>query len=154
LTGDASNAASAVVARPTRAGDYVATTRVVPPREPDRAMVGLAVYGDADNALGISATSTGIVVWKREKGVQQLLARASVDAGPSVDLRITARDGQRFQFAYSADGDTWKSFGDEADGGYLPPWDRAVRVTLTVGGRAGADGRFDWVRIVTGGAAD
>ena len=60
---------------------------------------------------------------------------------------LTASGGNRFQFAVSPDGRDWKAAGDTADGGYLPPWDRSVRVALTVGGVVGAEGRFNSFRI-------
>jgi len=44
----------------------------------------------------------------------------------------------------------WRPIGNEAEGGYLPPWDRGVRVALTIAGPAGAEARFDWVRIDSG----
>jgi len=85
-----------------------------------------------------------------KKGAQRSLATAEVTAGPSLDLRMMATDGRRFQFAYSTDGGReWRELADEAEGGYLPPWDRAVRVALAVGGAPGVEGRFDWLRIVT-----
>jgi hypothetical protein len=62
---------------------------------------------------------------------------------------MVATGGRRFQFAFSTDGREWRELAAEAEGGYLPPWDRAVRVALTVGGGPGAEGRFDWLRIVT-----
>ena len=66
---------------------------------------------------------------------------------PSVYLRLTARGGNRFQFAVSSDGRDWKPVGETAEGGYLPPWDRSVRVALTVGGVVGAEARFDSFRM-------
>ena len=140
-------AAGAVVARPTRSGEYTATTRVLAPLSSGAAMAGLAAYGDADNAIGVSLTSGTVVVWAREKGAQRSLASAAVEPGPSLDLRMVATEGRRFRFAYSTDGRAWRTLGEEADGGYLPPWDRAVRVALTAGGGPGVEARFDWVRI-------
>ena len=40
-----------------------------------------------------------------------------------------------------------RPIGDEAEGGYLPPWDLGVRVALTIAGPVGSEARFDWVRI-------
>ena len=146
---DAASAASAVVARPTRSGDYTAIARVVTPLEMPEAVAGLAAYGDADNALGISVSGKSVIVWMREKGQQRSLASAEVTPGPTMDLRMIASEGRRFRFAYSLDGREWRSLGEEADGGYLPPWDRAVRVALAVGGAPGAEARFDSLRVVT-----
>jgi xylan 1,4-beta-xylosidase len=142
------SAVDTVVARPTLSGDYTVTGRIVLPAASDDAIAGLAVYGDPDNAIGISRSGRSVVVWMREKGVQRLLPGRELPAGPSVDLRVIASRGSRFQFAYSMDGREWRTFGEET-ASYLPPWDRAVRVALAVGGRPGVEGRFDWVRIET-----
>ena len=147
--GAGDSATATIVARPTLSGDYTATARLALPATPDAAMAGLAAYGDADNAIGISRSGGNVVVWMREKGAQRSLASAPVTTGPSLDLRMIASQGRRFQFAYSTDGREWRELGDEAEGGYLPPWDRAVRVALSVGGGPGLEGTFDWVRIVT-----
>lgn len=141
------SAVDRVVARPTLSGDYTTTARLVGSRGSDEAMVGLSAYGDSENAIGISRRGTSVVVWMREKGMQRSLASAEVKAGPSLDVRMIASQGRRFQFAYSTDGREWRRLGEEAEGGYLPPWDRAVRVALCVGGRPGVEGRFDWVQI-------
>lgn len=143
------SAADTVVARPTLSGDYTATVRIAESSEAKDVMVGLAAYGNPANAIGISRHGPEVVVWTREKGVQKSLAKAAVKVGPTLDLRMTAGDGRRYRFAYSTDGREWRTLGDEAEGGYLPPWDLAVRVALAVGGAAGHEGRFDWVRIET-----
>ena len=65
-------------------------------------------------------------------------------------LRLVASGGSRFRFSVGTDAPDapeWREVGDAADGGYLPPWDRGVRVALTMGGPAGSEGTFDWVRI-------
>ena len=31
--------------------------------------------------------------------------------------------------------------------GYVPPWDLAIRVALTVSGPTGSEARFDWLRV-------
>jgi beta-xylosidase len=144
----AAGAVDAVVARPTLTGNYAAATRVLTGTGATGG-AGLAAYGDTDNAIGMSFTGRAVEVWMREKGTQRTLASAPVTAGPSLDLRLEAIEGRRFRFAYSLDGRRWTSIGDETEGGYLPPWDRAVRVALVVGGAAGAEGRFDWLRVET-----
>lgn len=146
---DEESAVGTVVARPTLSGDYMATTRILRAGGAAGGFVGLAAYGDAANAIGISLGRAGVEVWMREKGTQRTLARAQVPPGVSLDLRMTATDGRRFRFAYSLDGREWRTIGEEAEGGYLPPWDRAVRVALAVGGTKDVEGLFDWLRVET-----
>jgi beta-xylosidase len=145
--GDAGNAAGTVVARPTLTGDYVATTRLASAALAPGAMAGLAAYGDASNAIGVSVTGDRVIVWQREKGTQSELASRARPAGDALVLRMRASEGRRFQFSVSRDGGAFEPLGTETDGGYLPPWDLAVRVALAVGGPPGAAAQFDWLRI-------
>lgn len=138
--------ADTVVARPAIHGDYVATTRVLGSSRPS-GFVGLSLYGDTRNAIGVSLSGREVIVWRREKGVQQIVATAPAPGREDVQLRVTATGRARFQFAMSADGRIWQSLGGEATGGYPPPWDLAVRIALAVGGPAGYEGRFDWIRV-------
>ena len=69
--------------------------------------------------------------------------RAVTPPDGKLHLRMTAREGHLFRFAVSPEGTTWTDVGDEQNGDYLPPWDRGVRVGLTVGGATGASARFE-----------
>ena len=137
----------AVVARPTTSGDYEATTVVDTRGLKLGAFAGLFAFGDPANALGAAVGEGKAVVWRRENNQPRTVAELDGVIWPSVYLRLTARGGNRFQFAVSSDGRAWKPVGETAEGGYLPPWDRSVRVALTVGGVIGAEGRFNSFRV-------
>jgi hypothetical protein len=107
-------------------------------------MAGLSAYGDNENALGLAVSGDSVTLWRLEKGSNQTVTQAQVSGGTALFLRVTARGGKRYQFAFSADGRRWTNVGEELDGSYLPPWDRGVRVALTAGG---GPARFDWLRI-------
>jgi xylan 1,4-beta-xylosidase len=143
---DPADAAETIVARPALTGDYVAVARVQRPSNP-AAFAGLSVYGNHDNAIGLSLSGGRAILWRRQKGTQQTLATADSPGPNAVHLRVTATAGARFQFALSADGRTWQALGTETEGGYLPPWDLAVRIALAVGGPAGSEGHFESIRI-------
>ncbi len=142
---DPGSAVDTIVARQPRAGDYTATARVA--KIAGGAMASIAAYGDAANALGVSLTADAVVVWVREKNAQRSITTTPVTVKRWVDLRMVVVGAQRYRFQFSVDGSDWQKIGDEADGTYLPPWDRAVRVALAVGGDKSAEGRFDWLRI-------
>ncbi len=142
---DAASAVDTIVARQTRSPDYTASARVAKPAA--GAMASVAAYGDAANALGVSLTSDSLIVWVREKDAQRSVAAVPVAVKNWVDLRMVVTGAQRYSFQFSADGADWQKVGDDADGGFLPPWDRAVRVALAVGGAKGAEARFDSFRI-------
>jgi beta-xylosidase len=142
-TGRGTNYLDAVLARPTTAADYVATTSIeTKPLQPGCA-VGLCVLGDSENAMGAVFQDGSIITWRRDKGATRPLARQPAPGAQKIFLRLTALHGYRFQFTVSADGEKWMPCGDSADAKELPPWDRSVRVALTVGGGAGAEGTFD-----------
>jgi subtilisin family serine protease len=61
----------------------------------------VSVYGNAANAMGLSRSGDRVILWRREKGEQRTLADAAGRADGSMDLRITAAAGSRFQFAMS-----------------------------------------------------
>jgi beta-xylosidase len=144
--------AGAVVARLTTLGDYEATTLIDTRGMRRGALVGLSAYGDAENALGAVVDGRNIILWRREKNEQKMVATINnAVTSPLVHLRMTANDGRRYRFATSADGNRWRNVGEEMDGEYLPPWDRGVRIALTTGGAAGASAKFEWMRIAPSG---
>ena len=148
------NPSAAVIARPTTSGDYVATAVVDLRGMKGAGLAGLSAYGDAENALGVSADrGGGLILWRREKNAYTFEAArrgpASMQRRPldSIHLRMRAREGHLYRFSASANGRTWIDLGEEVDGAFLPPWDRGVRVALVAGGTRGAAVRFDSLRI-------
>ena len=149
----ADNAAATVLAHQTVAGDYTATTRMLTDGLRATVMAGLAAYGDDDNAIGLSLNAGRALLWRRKSGRQETITSVKTTFGDAVLLRMIASRGSRFRFAVGRDspgGPEWRTVGDEAEGGYLPPWDRGVRVALTIAGPVGAEARFDWVKIESG----
>jgi len=128
-------------------GDYEATTLVDTTRLTGGALAGLSAFGDVENALGLSAGDGKVLLWRREKNEQRIIETVDAPTGASLHLRMRARGGHRYRFSMSRDGRDWKEVGDEIDGGYLPPWDRGVRIALVAGGTKGASGRFGFLRV-------
>jgi xylan 1,4-beta-xylosidase len=130
--------AGAVIAVRTTVGDYVATTSVDLHSVAGNRSAGLSAFGDHDNALGASVKDGKVLVWKRQRGKEQMLSTNATPAGQTVHLRMTAAKGHRFSFSTSGDGKTWTELGGKVDveGNYLPPWDRGIRVALVAGGES------------------
>jgi xylan 1,4-beta-xylosidase len=147
----AKNPIGGVVGRSTTSGDYVATTRLELSSLKPGVFAGLSAFGDPANALGVAVESGKVMVWQKEKNRLQATVVEPQVSGTAIYLRMTASGGNRFQFAVSSNGKSWRSVGQTADGGYLPPWDRNVRVALTAGGALGAEAQFDFLRIVPKG---
>ncbi len=83
------------------------------------------------------------MLWRRERQNTQTLV--SVDAprtGP-LYLRMTAKDGELYRFAYSADGREWTELADAVNGSHI----EGAHVALTGSGAPNAVARFDWIRI-------
>jgi beta-xylosidase len=139
-------AGHAIAARPTLAGSYVATAVLDAASITAGARAGVAAFGNRDNLLAITVerpTGSGelqapnmlrVSVWRTQKGQPSTLATDTVESRGMVHLRLEATDRTRFQFAVSADGQNWKTLASDAEGGYLPPWDLAVRAALLVAG--------------------
>jgi xylan 1,4-beta-xylosidase len=131
---------AAVVARRTTTGDYTATTLVDLRGMKARARAGLSAYGWRDGAVGIAVGVGRVVVWRREARVETRVADAEAPAAAALYLRMTAEGGERYRFAFSADGRDWTEIGDTVDGAFI----EGAHVALTA---AGGAARFDWVRI-------
>ena len=74
---------------------------------------------------------------------------ADLPAGDRLFLKLVARDGHKMTFSTSPDGQLWTQVAPETpvEGDYLPPWDRGIRIALTVGGSADAAATFDSMEI-------
>ncbi|ADB38655.1 family 43 glycosylhydrolase [Spirosoma linguale] len=139
-------------AQPDKFGDYIGhrttspnyTAQTTILTEKQEALAGLAIIGDDDNAIGISLQGTQLYVWKLEKGKEQSLGKAQIEAASRVKLLIKVQNGSSLSFSYSTDGTTFKPIGERSiDGSYLPPWDRALRVGLTAKGPNSRVALFD-----------
>ena len=142
-TGRGTNFLAAVLARSTTTLDYVATTAFETKTLKPGCAIGLCAMGDSENAMGAAFCDGQIIIWRRERGATHRLSSQTAPVAPKLFLRLTAHRGYHFQLAASADGQTWIPCGAAADAKDLPPWDRSVRVALTVGGITGAEGGFD-----------
>jgi beta-xylosidase len=139
----------AILAWSTTVGNYVATTELRASSLTPGFLAGLAIIGDPENALGISIAGDGNVsVWKRQKNQHEIVTTGTAPRSPTLWLRLSARNGHLFKFAFSTNGRNWTDVGPELNGDYLPPWDRGLRVALTAGGAAGAPARFNSLRIM------
>lgn len=138
--------ADAVVARRTTSGDYVATTLVSTRGMSAAARAGLSAYAWRGWAVGVAAGGGRVTVWRREGDnmKRNLRVMAEVDAPKSdaLYLRMTAEGGERYRFAFSANGRDWTDVGGPVDAGYI----EGARVALTASGGAA---KFDWIKIVT-----
>lgn len=141
------NAIGGIAAHWTTVGSYAATTQVDTDSVKNGAIAGISAYGDNDNALGVGWQRGKLIVWRRERGNHRTISTADAPNAKQLYLRMNARDGIFYNFSVSTDGRNFRPIGIEQNGDYLPPWDRGVRVALTVGGAENASARFGFLRI-------
>ncbi|MGI4864903.1 MAG: family 43 glycosylhydrolase [Janthinobacterium lividum] len=132
----------AELGRPTLAANYVATTTLLNPSAlPTGTTAGLATLGDPNNSLRLVASATQLQLLERRDGKTRVLAETALPptAARAVHLRVQDQGGSHYAFAWSADGSTWQPMlpgSATADGQFLPPWDRGVRVGIVAQGPA------------------
>jgi xylan 1,4-beta-xylosidase len=142
------NVIGSIVARSTTAADYEAEVVLDAGDLKRGTLAGLSAFGDSANAVGLAATGNGkLILWRSLRGRTQQLATTDAPGSSKLHLRYIAKNGSNFQFAASADGEKWTTIGEQLEGKFLPPWDRSVRVALTVGGSATAEAEFTSLRI-------
>src|ERR1051325_8108487 len=138
----ATNLLGALLSRRTTSGNYTATIVADISELKSGVYVGLAVIGDAANAVGLALGDGKLMLWRAQKGVHQTIASADAPKSEQIHLQLTAKGGHIFQFAASEDGKKWSPIGGPQGGEQLPPWDRGLRVGITVGGARDAVGHF------------
>lgn len=138
-----------VLGRYTSAGNYTAEAVLEVASLTAGTAAGLSAFGDPENALGVALHAGKVELWRRQGNRHEVLTTTDAPLTPAgkLHLRMVAKQGHLFQFSVSPEGTTWVNVGGELNGDYLPPWDRGVRVALTVGGTVGASARFDSLRI-------
>lgn len=136
-----------VVAVQTKTGHYAATTLLTKSMQ-DNAKAGLFAFGDRNNAIGILVGGKKAEIIRVKQSKNESLAAIDFSAPDKTYLRTEVKEGHKFSF-FVWDGKEWKRVGDaDLEGDYLPPWDRGVRIALTVGGQENAAARFEWLRVV------
>ena len=137
------NLLGSVFGRSITGGDLVATTELeLNSIDPGEA-AGLAMVGDRGNATGIAVSDGKLFVWNRARGEQKTLASTNAPAGNKLFFQVRSVKGSEYDFSFSTDGKQWQELRSDVSGKHLPPWDRAVRASLTVGGTPNADAQFD-----------
>jgi xylan 1,4-beta-xylosidase len=138
----------AVLGRSLVTGDFTATTILRTTGLAPGTRAGLAAIGDRGNAVGLALGHGQVLLWQRERGQTKTVESRPAPSGERLFIRALATSGHLFHFSYSSDGTAWTGIGHGLNGGYLPPWDRSVRIGLTVGGGPLAVGDFESFNIV------
>ncbi|GAB3257764.1 family 43 glycosylhydrolase [Larkinella harenae] len=102
----------------------------------------ITLYGDAQNALGLGVRNGSLELWQVKDGNRSVLkSQAIPTAAKPVTIQLKSRFGQFYQFFWSSDGGKPEPITTTpVDGAYLPRWDRAPRIGLTVSGSQSGHG--------------
>ena len=137
------NETEAVVAERTISGDYTATTLIKfdAPKAGERA--GISAYSWRGNAVGISVEDGKIFSWRRENNKEQIVGRTEL-SDSQVYLRMVVKDGEIYNFFYSANGENWMKLGESINAAYV----EGARVALIYSGKTASPGaKFDWLKV-------
>ena len=104
------------------------------------AVAGVVAAGLAGQGVLVAVGGGKVTVWRREGKDERVLASADAPQSEMIYLRMTAEGGERYRFAFGANGREWTELGGAVEGGYI----ESARVALTA---AGGAARFDWVKI-------
>lgn len=139
------------IGRKTLSGNYTAIVSVM--RKMSDAAGGLAIVGDDRNLIGVRIENDKVLVVKIQDDKTEVMYETRIPSSDRIQLKIEVKQGDQFFFSY---GDTAGKFNelnvDAIDGAYLPPWDRALRVSLTAYGSSGQKAVFDDFSVIESSA--
>jgi hypothetical protein len=141
------NVLGSILAVPAPCGDYIAETVLNLADAKPGVTAGIAAIGDPANSMGLAVGDGKLLLWRRDKDVQRELATVTAPKASKIHLKASVKDGKTFDFAFSSDGHAWQPVGSSLSGEQLPPWDRSIRVGITVGGVNNAMAHFDSFKL-------
>jgi xylan 1,4-beta-xylosidase len=130
------------VAQRTYLSDYEVSVRIN--RKETTAQPGLALIGDDNHMIGVYADHERLVTYEYNGDKQKEFSNIEIGKADVLYLRLRVINGKDVVAFYSMNNNDFIPI-DSAprDGGFLPPWDRGVRVGLTSSGSEGQVAIFD-----------
>jgi beta-xylosidase len=132
----------AILGQKTLTEDYEAEVILTPSAK--SAEAGIALIGDEKNFISMTLQGNKLKVGRVQENKEFLMDEKNVSAANRIYLRIIVRNGKDINFEHSLDGKKYETINREpADGHFLPPWDRAVRVGIISRGEPGQVAQFE-----------
>ena len=146
LNNAASDTAGSFLGLVVKEGTYTLSVSVHPQ---DNLWQSIGLYGDASNALGMGVRGDSLELWQVKDGVRSSLKtqRLPSQSGP-ITLRLKSRRGQFYTFGWVTNDEFQPLNPAEIDGAFLPRWDRAPRLGISVRGPDAGSSRIDSVSLV------
>jgi xylan 1,4-beta-xylosidase len=134
-----------ILAQRTTSGNYTATTRIDVSALKANEFAGISAYSWRTDAVGASVGDGKIFTWRREDGKQTEVASVEMPKdAKAIFLRVQAREGEFYHFAFSTDGANWRDIGEKISESGV----EGARITLIYNGTsANPAARFDWLRV-------
>lgn len=144
-----------VLVQLTKTLDYQATATLDLSASGSGAEGGVALVGADNNgfgaplaAIGISASKSGVKVWKTTKGETTVLGESPLPANASaLPLRMEVRQGHLLSFSLEKDG-AWTTLATDIDASPFVPWGMGFRLGLVAKGDPAATVNFKKFELV------
>ncbi|HEX2608068.1 MAG TPA: hypothetical protein VHK91_11845, partial [Flavisolibacter sp.] len=127
-------------------GNFTATVKVHAKKS--TAAAGIALIGDEKNNLTLWLDKDSVRIMQIRDGKETRLAGRKVNRQQKMELRLEVVQGKTVQFSWGAENKAAATWNQRVDIGFLPPWDRAVRIGLTAKGTETEQAVFDSFRII------
>ena len=146
LSNTATNLTGSFLGLVVKKGTY---TIDVETRPQSQVLQSLCLYGDANNALGLGVRKGSLELWQVKEGIRQVLKSQPIpETATAITLSLNSRFGEFYRFSWSQNGDKPVLVTESpVDGSFLPRWDRAPRVGISVAEGAQTPGLFRSMRV-------
>lgn len=142
----APSASGSYVGTKTTSGSYTATAKIKLNRS--TAAPGIGIIGDENNTVNAIYKDGAIRVLQLKEGKETEIYKQELAPAKNLYLQVRVSNGKDISFLYSTNGNTFVPLNTApVDGGYLPPWDRALRVGIIAKGAASQTVIFDTFTI-------
>ncbi|GGM95656.1 beta-xylosidase [Dyadobacter beijingensis] len=119
-----------------RKGNYTFAAEVVTKED---ALQNIVIYGDAQNAIGYGAGKNRVELWQIRDGKYETLKTQEIpDKYKNIRLELQCRYGRFYTFSWAVKGQKIDSLTSsvQMEAPWLPRWDRAPRVGISITGPA------------------
>lgn len=134
LTNTASGPVGSFLGLVIKQGTYTFSATMNP--QPD-VLQSICLYGDAANGMGLGVRKGSLELWQVKEGARTVLKTQPIpEKAQSVNIQVHTAAGQYYNFSYTVDGGNPQVVTDPVYASYLPRWDRAPRIGVSVSGES------------------
>ena len=131
----------------TTSGNYNAVVKLRTKRT--NANAGIGLIGDEKNAVTELYKNGTITIFQLKDGKETVVNQKPISIKNNLYLRMQVANGKDISFLFSLDGHKFSPLNSKpVDGGYLPPWDRALRIGLVAKGNSNQIATFDKFELI------